>query len=62
VHWTDNNWETFKDTDTKDTTLGIYVADIVSDNLKRTNIIFTFFWKKEKCWENNDFEVKIENG
>jgi len=59
VRWTDNNWETFKDTDTKDTGLGIYVADIASVNKKRKRIRFTFFWKKEKRWENKDFEVKI---
>jgi len=62
VRWTENNWETFKDSGTKDTGLGIYVADIACNNSKRTNIIFTFFWKKEERWENKNFEVKIENG
>ena len=60
VHWTDNNWKTSHDTDTKDTELGIYIADIVSDNEKREEIRFTFFWKKENRWENKDFSVLIK--
>ncbi len=61
VRWTDNNWETCNDTDTKDTGLGIYVADIASNNVKRNKIRFTFFWKQVSHWENKDFEIKVEN-
>src|SRR6185312_13823256 len=52
VHWTDNNWETYKDVNTKNTGLGIYVADIYSYNSKTSNIRFTFFWKEANHWEN----------
>lgn len=60
VRWTDNNWTTWNETSTKDTGLGIYVADISSDNSKRSNIRFTFFWKQASHWENKDFEIKVE--
>ena len=60
VHWTIDNWETQTDTHTKDTELGIHVADIDLRNEKSGEIKFTFFWKNEKHWENKDFMVKIK--
>jgi glucoamylase len=61
VRWTDNNWETWSDVTTKNTELGVYVADIYSYNSKTCNILFTFFWKQANHWENRDFEIKVEN-
>lgn len=61
VRWTDNNWETYTDMNTKDTRIGIFVADIFPNNSKRSNIRFTFFWKQANHWENKDFEIKIED-
>ena len=61
VHWSDDNWKTSNDTDTKDTGLGIYIVDLASDNKKREAIRFTFFWKKENRWEHNDFVIFINN-
>ena len=61
VRWTDNNWETWNDVTTKNTELGVYVADIYSYNSKTCNILFTFFWKQANHWENRDFEIKVEN-
>ncbi len=60
VHWTDNNWKTCNDTDTKDTGLGIYIADIASGNEKTEAIRFTFFWIKENRWQNNDFVIVVK--
>jgi glucoamylase len=61
VRWTDNNWETWNDVNTKNTELGVYVADIDSYNSKAGSMRFTFFWKKANHWENKDFEIKVEN-
>lgn len=60
VRWTDNNWQTYNDVNTKNTGLGVYVADIYSYNSKTCNILFTFFWKEANRWENKDFEIKVE--
>ena len=59
IHWTFDNWKTSNDTDTKDTKLGMHIADIVFGNEKAGEIKFTFFWKEANCWENRDFEVKV---
>jgi glucoamylase len=61
VRWTDNNWETWNEVNAKNTGLGIYIADISSNNSKRSNIRFTFFWKQASHWENKDFEIKVES-
>jgi glucoamylase len=59
VRWTDNNWETYTDLNTKDTNIGIFVVDIPCNNLRVSNISFTFFWKQANHWENKNFEIKV---
>lgn len=59
VHWTDDNWQTSKDIATRDTKLGMHIADIGMKNLKAKEIKFTFFWKDANHWEDNDFMVSI---
>ncbi|MGN6531249.1 MAG: glycoside hydrolase family 15 protein, partial [Ginsengibacter sp.] len=61
VRWTDNNWTTWNEVNTRNTGLGIYVADISSNNSKRSNLRFTFFWKQANHWENKDFEIKVKD-
>ncbi|MEO6820731.1 MAG: glycoside hydrolase family 15 protein [Ginsengibacter sp.] len=60
VRWSTNNWATFSDTETKDTGLGIFIADIDLHKMKSKEIKFTFFWKDAEKWENQDFEVGIK--
>jgi len=59
VHFSLDNWQTTKDTETKDTALGIYYADINLENKTSGEIKFTFFWTKSNHWENKNYEVKI---
>ncbi len=59
IHWTDDNWDTIKDTETTDTQLGMHVADLKFSTKKAEKIKFTFFWKEAKRWENRNFEVKV---
>ena len=59
VHWTSDNWQTANDTHTKDTTVGMHIADIDFGKKKSGEIKFTFFWKKANHWENKNYEVKI---
>lgn len=61
VHWSTNGWQTVHDTDTRDTTLGVYVADLPTTNLKRGDCVdFTFYWPEVSRWEGADFRVCIE--
>lgn len=60
VHWTADNWKTLSDNETKDTGLGLFIADIDWQNVNAKDIKFTFFWKDSHEWENKDFEVTIK--
>src|SRR5437879_2109669 len=61
VHWSDDGWQTVHDRATRDTGLGIYVADIPTHRLDpgRT-VVFTFFWHQAQHWEGVDFSVTIQ--
>lgn len=60
VHWTDDGWQTSNETPTRNTGLGIHVADIDSKNENREKISFTFLWKKDNRWENENFEIAVD--
>ena len=57
IKWTDNDWQTMQETKTKNSGLGIHLADIATENKHSEKIIFTFFWEKSQKWENKNFEV-----
>lgn len=57
IYWTDDGWETKKETPTKNTGIGIFVADMQTENSK--HIEFTFLWKEANRWENKNFKVQI---
>lgn len=61
IRWTPDDWKTYRDLETKDTDLGIYIADIDIKKETSGEIKFTFLWKEAKRWEGKNFEVKIEN-
>jgi glucoamylase len=61
IHWTDDNWQTSNDLQTIHSGLGIFVGDIFQKNKSVEEIIFTFFWKDAKRWENKNFRVKINS-
>ncbi len=60
VHWTLDNWKTVTDTNTRDTKVGIHLADIELGNTSSGEIKFTFFWIEANHWENKDFQVVIK--
>lgn len=61
IHWTIDKWKTTQNVDTRDTKLGIHVADIELEKTNAREIYFTFFWKKANHWENKNFRIPIEN-
>jgi glucoamylase len=61
VHWSFDSWETLQDTETVDTGLGMFAADIPSEGLgSGRRISFTFFWTEAQRWEGANFTVMVE--
>jgi len=62
VHWSFDGWQTAHDTNTSDTGLGAYAADLPTDQLAAgKEIVFTFYWQLEQRWEGTDFSVVVED-
>ena len=62
VRWTGDNWMTFKDTATRDTGLGIFVADIDTTMIPDGgNVTFATYWPDARRWEGTDFTVVIHS-
>jgi glucoamylase len=61
IHWGTDGWQAVHDTETRDTGLGIYLADLPTQALPVGSVInFTFYWPEAGRWESVDFAVRIE--
>ncbi len=60
VRWTIDDWTTKNEITTRDTGLGVHVADLPSGTFKESDILFTFFWQDIQHWENKDFRISVE--
>jgi glucoamylase len=62
VHWSVDGWQTSQDTNTRDTGLGVYAADLPTGKLTAgSEILFTFYWQHSQHWEGTNFSVVVEN-
>jgi len=60
VHWSADGWRTVRDAATRDSGLGVHLADLPTDALAPgSEIRFTFYWPDAGRWEGTDFSVKI---
>jgi glucoamylase len=58
VHWSMDGWSTAQDSQMSDTHLGLYMADLPTQNLpKGGKVEFTFYWPGDDRWEGKNFEV-----
>jgi len=63
VHWTSDGWRTVHDTQTRDTGLGLHVADLPTDAVPPGGRMgFTFYWSLASRWEGTDFDVVVSAG
>jgi glucoamylase len=61
VHWSADDWRHTHDTPTRDTTLGVHIADLETSRLAvGTRVCLTFYWPDAGRWEHVDFVVCIE--
>ena len=61
VHWSVDGWRSVQDTQTRDTTLGVHVADLGTQHLCHGDRVdLTFYWPGEQRWEGLDFLVCVE--
>jgi glucoamylase len=60
IHWSTDVWSTVKNTDTRDTGLGIHIADLQTGSLPEGGqVCFTLYWPDARHWEGVDFAVSI---
>jgi glucoamylase len=61
VHWSADGWQSRHDAETRDTTLGMYIADLPTEQLASgTTITFTYYWPQAGRWEGVDYSVVVE--
>jgi len=60
VHWSADGWGSVHDIHTRDTGLGLHVADLPTSELPEGRAVhFTFQWLEADRWEGQDFAVQI---
>ena len=56
-----DGWRTVQDVQTRDTTLGVHVADLETPCLNiGDRVDFTLYWPEAQRWEGADFVVCVE--
>jgi hypothetical protein len=61
VRWSFDGWRTIQDVATRDTTLGVHVADLETPCLAiGERVDFTLYWPDAHRWEGADFVVWVE--
>ncbi len=60
VRWSADGWKTLADVETRDTGIGMFVADLPTSALSvGATVRFTFRWADSDRWEGDDFAVEI---
>ncbi len=62
LHWSSDDWVTTHDTPTRDTGLGVHLADLPTAALPAdSHVDFTMRWRDADRWEGRDFRTSITN-
>ena len=61
VRWSVDNWRIVHDTQTRDMTLGVHVADLRTESLRIGDCVnLTFHWSEADRWDGVDFVICVE--
>jgi glucoamylase len=62
VRWSINGWRTVQDSVTQDTGLGVFYADLLTNDVPEGGMAtFTFYWVESGKWENTDYCVTVSS-
>jgi glucoamylase len=60
IHWSGDDWKTVVDVTTRDSGLGIHLADLpTKDLIEGSQVRFTLYWPDAHHWQGTDFVVRI---
>jgi glucoamylase len=60
VHWSFDGWQTAQDTKTRDSGIGLHVAELPSQRIESGgSVLFTIFWDDAQRWEGRDYCVDV---
>ena len=63
VHWSSDGWRTIHDTPTRDTGLGVHLADLPTEKLAAGgDVVFTFHWPEAGRWEGQGLSRDGDGG
>jgi glucoamylase len=58
VRWSCDDWKTTRDAPTRNTSLGVHLADLRRDQFESAGkIVFTFYWPENNRWEGRNFKI-----
>ena len=61
VRWSTDGWRTSRDTELADSELGLFLTDLPTEQLPvGASVVFTFLWPEVGRWENEDFQVVVQ--
>jgi glucoamylase len=60
LHWTTNEWQAYRDTDSTGIPLKVHFVDIPVAPDQRAPIRFTIFYPESNRWEGRDYIVSVE--
>jgi glucoamylase len=59
LHWSADEWQTVRDTESGATAVGVHIVDIDIAPSQRAPIRFTFLWTGPDRWEGRDYIVEV---
>ncbi|HEX8947834.1 MAG TPA: glucan 1,4-alpha-glucosidase [Dissulfurispiraceae bacterium] len=61
VRWSADGWKSVHGSNTRDTGLGMHIADLPTTRLAQgSSVIFTFYWLQSHNWENKNFTMQVQ--
>ena len=60
VHWSADDWQTTRDTPTRDSGFGVHIADLdTAGILAGGGVVLTLRWAADSRWEGTDYRIAI---